>query len=146
MAQNKGNKMGMYTGLRFKAKLKPFVADTLSKFYNDEDCQDFWGAVSGIIPISSDWLNTSRKNFIPFGAIAYLPDDWDEESSAAGLRGVEWHVCCSLKNYEGEIELFIRKVLPYLIEDMCRVEYRYEEWEESRFDLIMPEELELLED
>jgi hypothetical protein len=133
--------MGMYTGLRFKATLRPFVADTLAKFYNDRDCPDFWGAVSGVIPISNNWMNTHRRDFIPFGAISYLPDDWDEESRSAGLRGTEWHVCCSLKNYEGEIELFLREVLPHLISDMCRVEYRYEEWEESRFDLIMPEDL-----
>ncbi len=138
--------MGMYTGLRFKATLKPFVAEIMSKLYDDKDYSDFWGTIARIIPISNDWLNKDRRNFIPFGAIAYLPDDWDAESCTAGLKETEWHVCCSLKNYSGEIELFLRDVLPTLISEICQVEYLYEEWSESKFDTILPQELEILDD
>lgn len=132
----KDNKMGMYTGLRFKADLKPIVADAM-RLAKEGD--DFWISMSRIIPISSDWLNTPRCNFIPFGVVNSMPDDWEEPETYYPSENI-WGVCCSLKNYEGEIQLFLREILPYLISEPCRVEYRYEEWDQSRFDLIMPED------
>lgn len=133
--------MGMYTGLRFEARLKPIVADAMRLV---EGGDDFWEPLSRIIPISNDWLNTPRKNFIPFGSVNYMPDDWKRIEPVYPTENT-WNVCCSLKNYEGEVELFLREVLPYFIFDPCRVEYRYEEWDHSRFDIIMPEEYENLE-
>jgi hypothetical protein len=136
----KSSKMGMYTGLRFEAKLKPIVADSIKLLYREGNSDGFWINLSQIIPISDRWLMKSRKDFIPFGAISYMPSDWDE--TPTGIDGQTWKVCCSLKNYEEEIELFLRDVLPYLISEFCRVEYRYEEWDTSRFDIIMPENYE----
>ncbi len=133
--------MGMYTGLRFEARLKPIVADAMRLV---EGGDDFWESLSRIIPISNDWLNTARKNFIPFGSVNYMPDDWTLLGPVYPTENT-WNVCCSLKNYEGEIERFLREVLPYLISESCRVEYRYEEWDHSRFDIIMPEEYDNLE-
>jgi len=134
--------MGMYTGLRFKAELKPIVASAMRLV---EGSDDFWESLSRIIPISNDWLNTPRRVFIPFGSVNYMPDDWTLLGSVYPTENT-WDICCSLKNYEGEIELFLREVLPYLISEPCRVEYRYEEWDHPRFDLIMPEEYEALEE
>ena len=132
--------MGMYTGLRFEAKLKPIVADAIKLLYKEGNSDGFWESLSRIIPVSNSWLMTDRRDFIPFGALSYMPNDWEE--TPTGIDGQTWKVCCSLKNYGGEIELFLRDVLPYLISELCRVEYRYEEWDQSRFDLIMPEDYE----
>ena len=130
--------MGMYTGLRFKAELKPLVADAIRLVYCADD---FWESLSRILPISDRWLNVGRRSFIPFGSVNSMPEDWELLGSVYPIENT-WKVCCSLKNYEGEIECFLREVLPYFISEPCRVEYRYEEWETSRFDIIMPEEFE----
>ena len=132
--------MGMYTGLRFEATLKPIVADSIRLLYRERGSDGFWEGLSRIIPVSNSWLMTDRRNFIPFGALSGMPSDWDEIPT--GINGLTWSVCCSLKNYEEEIGLFLRDVLPYLISEPCRAEYRYEEWDTSRFDIIMPEEYE----
>lgn len=132
--------MGMYTGLRFEAKLKPIVADAIKLLYKEDGSDDFWWGLSRIIPISDRWLKIDRRDFIPFGALSYMPSDWDE--TPTGIEGETWKVCCSLKNYLGEIEFFLSEVLPHLISEPCRTEVLYEEWEESKFDLILPEEYE----
>ena len=133
--------MGMYTGLRFKAKLKPLVADSFTMLYGIREGSSFWDNLSRIIPISDKWLSVGRKDFIPFGALSYMPSDWDE--TPTGIDGNTWKVCCSLKNYEGEIEVFLSEVLPHLISEPCRTEVLYEEWEESKFDDIFPKEYKL---
>ena len=133
--------MGMYTGLRFKAKLKPLVADSFTMLYGIREGSSFWDNLSRIIPISDKWLSVGRKDFIPFGALSYMPSDWDE--TPTGIDGNTWKVCCSLKNYEGEIEVFLSEVLPYLVSEPCRTEVLYEEWEESKFDDIFPKEYKL---
>lgn len=133
--------MGMYTGLRFEAKLKPIVADAMRLLYKESGSDGFWGDLSRIIPISDRWLSVGRKDFIPFGALSYMPSDWDE--TPVGIDGKTWKVCCSLKNYEGEIGIFLSDVLPYLISEPCRTEVLYEEWEESKFDDIFPKEYKL---
>lgn len=130
--------MGMYTGVRFQAKLKPIVAGAIKLCYDSKVLDQFWDTLSKIIPIDDDWLKTGRKHFIPFGALSYMPDHWDK--SPTGLSGEDWNVCCSLKNYEGEIDTFLSKVLPYLISEPCEVEYLYEEWEEPKLYMITPEE------
>lgn len=130
--------MGMYTGLRFEAKLKPIVADAMRLLYKESSSDGLWADLSRIIPISDCWLMTGRKNLIPFGALSYMPSNWDK--TPTGIDGETWKVCCSLKNYEGEIEVFLSDVLPYLISEPCRTEVLYEEWEESKFDDIFPKE------
>lgn len=132
--------MGMYTGLRFRAELKPIVADAMRLLYNESGSDSLWTNLSRIIPISDRWLMTGRRDFIPFGALSCMPSDWDE--TPTGIDGETWKVCCSLKNYEGEIECFLSEVLPYLISEPCRTEVLYEEWDESEFDTIIPREFE----
>lgn len=133
--------MGMYTGLRFKAKLKPLVADSFTMLYGIREGSSFWDNLSRIIPISDKWLSVGRKDFIPFGALSSMPSDWDD--TPTGIYGETWKVCCSLKNYEGEIRVFLSDVLPYLISEPCRTEVLYEEWDESKFDDIFPKEYKL---
>lgn len=130
----------MYTGLRFEAKLKPIVADAMRLLYKESSSDGFWGGLSRIIPISDRWLSVWRKDFIPFGALSSMPSDWDD--TPTGIYGETWKVCCSIKNYEGEIWVFLSDVLPYLISEPCRTEVLYEEWEESEFDDIFPKESE----
>ena len=130
--------MGMYTGVRFQAKLKPIVAGAMKLCYDSKVLDQFWDTLSKIIPIDDNWLKAGRRDFIPFGALSYMPDHWDK--SPTGLSGEGWNVCCSLKNYEGEIDTFLSKVLPYLISEPCEVEYLYEEWEEPKLYMITPEE------
>lgn len=129
--------MGMYTGVRFQAKLKPIVAGAMKLCYDSKVLGQFWDTLSKIIPIDDDWLKAGRRDLIPFGAI-YMPDNWDK--SPAGLSGEDWNVCCSLKNYEDEVDTFLSKVLPYLISEPCEIEYLYEEWDEPEKKLIVPEE------
>jgi hypothetical protein len=132
--------MGMYTGLKFEAKLKPIVADAMNLVYSKESSDGFWGSLSRIIPVSDEWLVTDRRDFIPFGALSYMPSEWDDVPT--GIEGDTWRVCCSLKNYQGEIGQFLAEVLPYLISEPCRAEVLYEEWEESKFEDIIPKEYE----
>jgi hypothetical protein len=129
--------MGMYTGLRFEAELKPFVADAM-RLAKDSD--DFWLTLSRVIHVPDDWLRVSRRYFIPFGSVVYMPDDWQEKDGIP--IGNTWEVCCSLKNYDEEIELFLNKVLPYLISESCSAEYLYEEWSEPNIIMIFPKEFE----
>lgn len=133
--------MGMYTGLRFEAKLKPFVADAIDLVLSEENSYSMWNALAGVIPIDRKWLNVGRKDFIPFGSMSYMPDDWYHHNDIY-RHDQKWFVCCSLKNYEGEIEDFLKLVLPFLIDEPCDAEILYEEWTESRIKRIEPKPLE----
>jgi hypothetical protein len=127
--------MGMYTGIRFEAELKPFIADAMRLAKNSDD---FWLTLSRVTYIPDDWLKIERRYFIPFGSVNYMPDDWHEKDGIP--TGNLWDVCCSLKNYGDEIEFFIQNVLPHLILEPCHVEYLYEEWSESSTTTVLPEE------
>lgn len=81
------------------------------------------------------WATVWRCDFIPWGSIRYL--DWVHE---AKLVGNVWNVCCSLKNYEGEIEEFLANVLPHFLQEPCICEIRFEEWKESKFVTVFPKQ------
>lgn len=128
----------MYTGLRFEAKLKPFVADAMSLIISDDNrYSEFWSSLAGIISIDPNWLKVGRRDFIPYGGLSYMPDDWNW-SNDIGYATQKWSVCCSLKNYEGEIETFLELVMPFLIEDYCEVEVLYEEWDKPKIIGVDP--------
>lgn len=135
--------MGMYTGIYFSAKLKPLAAVAIKNALREsdmsEDIFDFWRAVSAIFPIQNDWMTVGRRDFIPFGALSYMPDEWSEIKAGEGICNDNiWNVCCSLKNYNGEIEHFLDGVLPFLIEEVCEVTYYYEEEESPRQINVYP--------
>jgi hypothetical protein len=135
--------MGMYTGIYFSAKLKPLAAVAIKNALREsdmsEDIFDFWKAVSAIFPIQNDWMTVGRRDFIPFGALSYMPEEWDEIKAGEGLYEDEtWNVCCSLKNYANEIEQFLDGVLPFLLKEICTVTYYYEEDESPRKINIYP--------
>lgn len=75
------------------------------------------------IPILK-WSNLHRCNFIPYGAVCYMPSDWGD--SHQELTGNVLDFACSLKNYEGEIEWFIENVLP-VIGEAWHLQKLYEE-------------------
>lgn len=141
--------MGMYTGLRFKGTIK-------KEFRNEfED-----------IALSGDWEESnnevfkgfggvSRARFIPCGALAYMPDEWETEPYDKYHNGTptdgfdrtydkesgRWTFQCSLKNYENTIEEFL-SIVPYFIEEVEHAEVYYEEWRYSkRYKLINGEML-----
>ena len=72
---------------------------------------------------------------IPFGAVCYMPDDWE---NSWDIEDGVWSVCCSLKNYESEIQTFLIDVLPYLVSGPVEVEYLYEESSEPSRRRIQP--------
>lgn len=97
--------MGMYTGLRVKAYIKPEYLEMVESIVErDVEWNHF----------DYDFLNTfgklSRASFIPFGAMSYMPEDWKNKNYFYKNTGV-WDFACSLKNYDNEIEEFLNNVL-----------------------------------
>jgi hypothetical protein len=134
--------MGMYTGIYFKAKLKPLALIAIETAYREldfsEEQYDFWLIVNKIFPISRDWLSVGRRHFIPMGGLSYMPPEWQDYKMTDGISGDTWTVCCSLKNYDGEIESFLEGVLPFLIEERCTIIYLYEEWDNPKYIEVYP--------
>ena len=112
--------MGMYTGLRGKILLKD---NNLTPILIEKNFR--WIDVANSIydETISAWANIGRCNFIPNGAVCYMPSDWDEGWSVDG-RVLSF--TCSLKNYEDEIGKFIEHVLPQIAEGW-NLEELYEE-------------------
>lgn len=124
--------MGMYTGLRFKVVIKPEYREILNTILNEDDFLE-WGYYENT-PFTKEWMNYSRSCFIPWGAICYMPDDWEDHSiSNFDIKTGIWEVRCSLKNYERTIEYFLENVLSKIIMSSDLIERRYEEDEESTF-------------
>lgn len=116
--------MGMYTGLRVKAYIKPEYHEMIGSIVGrDVEWKHF----------DYDFLKTfgnlSRASFIPFGAMSYMPDDWENRNIFHKNAGL-WDFACSLKNYENEIEAFLDNVLTK-ISISATAEKLYEEEIES---------------
>lgn len=136
--------MGMYTGLRFCAQLKEQAVPVIQLLNEAHQ----WDLVTVKYPYVElvAWSRVGRCNFIPFGAIAYMPDEWQQQSDEQGhsiLVDGAWKVVCSLKNANDAIETFILQVLPILISQPCCCEIMYEEWEVSKLTMVTPRELAL---
>lgn len=146
--------MGMYTGLRFKAKLnmKGLKAARILTAPSGS-----WKTVKTKVRglDLDDWLTVDRCDLIPRGAICYMPKDWswgeldpevhhydtEEVCFAAHINRLEdgvWVVSCSLKNYAREIDQFLLNVLPQLIAEPCTAEYLYEENDEPTVRVVRP--------
>ena len=134
--------MGMYTGIRFKGFVKP----------------EFRAEIKEILTLDGVWKNAhsyflqefgkiSRSDFIPFGGLCYMPDEWEVGEWLSGIPadGFDgtyneetgyWAFQCSLKNYEGEIKFFFN-IIPNFIEKIEHLEYFYEEDSFSQqYDLV----------
>lgn len=125
--------MGMYTGLRVRVVIKEEYRELIKEAMTSEDFGEpgkGWKQFKDKYPFLSTFADKERATSIPFGALAYMPDEWDEQDAfrqvfdeVTGL----WRFQCSLKNYGSEIEEFISNVLSEIVVNSGHVESLYEE-------------------
>ncbi|AHZ09908.1 hypothetical protein FP76_gp186 [Bacillus phage Evoli] len=133
--------MGNYTGLRMKVYVKPEYRDLIKKVheYDMEDWEDFVPEY----PFLAAFAHKDRNTFIPHGSICYMPESWaswDDDTHVKTIHnGFEhsfnektgyWTFTCSLKNYEGEIGIFLESVASQIVQPLMPqyIEVLYEEW------------------
>ena len=119
--------MGMYTGLRVKAKIKEDFLQQLENVLSAWDTGSWegpWAVVDFVkFPFVENFSKMGRSSMIPYGAVCYMPDDWEYVNT---FEDGVWTFCCSLKNYNSEIEIFLNDVLVNIAE-WAHVEKLYEE-------------------
>jgi hypothetical protein len=123
--------MGMYTGFRADVVIKPEYRDMICSIMGEGNYS--WKHFIGKFPFLEKFAMKNRANFIPFGALCYMPDEW--ETNERFVRHFDattgrWTFACSLKNYESEIYLFCTSVLSEIAES-GNFEILYEEWEQA---------------
>lgn len=123
--------MGMYTGIRFSGLVKPIFRLSFIQI-----------AEQGLWDMHYDqkirqFSKFHRAEFIPMGALAYMPREWGEWYQPIYNQDTGyWQFQCSLKNYENEIEHWL-EYAPYYLQEIYFLEYYYEEWAHShRYELI----------
>jgi hypothetical protein len=130
--------MGMYTGLRVKVTVKPEFRPMIGKISEGA----MWEEFVDQFPFLTDYAQLDRSEFIPHGALCYMPSSWEigefpHQVATDGFDGTmdmqtgRWAFQCSLKNYDSEIYQFFRDVLSKIIESSEHIEYHYEEWDGS---------------
>jgi hypothetical protein len=124
--------MGHYTGLRIRAVVKEELRKHIEILHWDSSWDRMLmyhrdvGGDKILENALKAWIERDRCQFIPFGAVAYMPSDWgDNVREINGKTGV-WEFCCSLKNYDKTIEYFLENLLPLLIESCKWCEKRQE--------------------
>lgn len=133
--------MGMYTGLRINGIVKPEYREEIELLYSLE--VDFgWRDLSYLSPRYYDLASKQRCDSIPFGALAYMPDEWDEGVNSYNNATGQWIFACSLKNYDDEIESFLN-IVPDIFESLELCEHYYEEWSESILCILEDGELKM---
>lgn len=134
--------MGMYTGLRFKGVVKPEFRETFESIALEGKWED------SNYPLFSEFGNQyGRASFIPCGALSYMPDEWDNDPEFKRYWNAEtgeWIFQCSLKNYEGEIQKWL-KMIPYFIDEIEHLEYLYEESTRSSLYNFVDGELKIVD-
>lgn len=129
-------KMGMYTGLRFKAIIKKEYRKDIKQLMNDFD--ECWGSCENEVLKSFEII--SRSSFIPFGSLCNMPDCWENPDNEEATDGFERYfneatglLCfqCSLKNYNNTIEYFINNIASLICEELIHCEVLYEEFSTS---------------
>lgn len=115
--------MGMYTGLRGNVVIKEQFRIALQTALFEERS---WKNMGDISEAFTKFASQHRAQFIPFGTVCYMPNDWEEGHVYDKATG-SLTFCCSLKNYQGEIEDFIA-CLPD-IADEWNLESLYEEFD-----------------
>lgn len=116
--------MGMYTGLRASVEVHPRFRGLIASLHSPDESMRWEKSIETNqhnFPDEADslkkWCEFDRCGFIPFGMLAYMPDDFGDrvENPDGGSRYDKetgfWEFACSLKNYEGEIEFFVENVL-----------------------------------
>ena len=149
--------MGMYTGLRVKCVVKPQWREAIALLHSDFDTlvsgdpacdyddRGSWSIVAEAYPDMpgvEEWQFEGRASFIPFGALAYMPDDFyrdvlskeeqhDGSGSVFDFATGEWRFVCSLKNYNQEIPQFAIEVLFPICESVELCESLYEDYDDN---------------
>ncbi len=130
--------MGMYTGLRVKVTVKEDYRQMIQAINEGAEWNDF----AEQFPFLTAYAKQVRAESIPRGSLCYMPSSWEtgEYPNQVATDGFEryintetgyWTFQCSLKNYEGEIDQFLKEVLPNIISEAEHIEYLYEECDES---------------
>lgn len=134
--------VGMYTGFRADVVVRPeyrAAIQYLHRVYTDGDdeydanlgCWELVGRRFPDLPGVYEWATVGRSPFIPFGALMSMPREWDDREAPGYSRFDEatgrWEFACSLKNYEGEIDKFVRGVLVHIVSEVSLCESLYEE-------------------
>lgn len=136
--------MGDYTGLRVDVVLKPEFVPVIEYLMSKEIWYDTdqnsdeprWDAVARKFPqfrFLKDWSLVSRAEFIPFGALAYMPWGDDDPAWHRRIEGDRWVFQCSLKNYSQTIEKFLEDVLHLMVKEVNEVYHLYEENDEPTY-------------
>lgn len=139
--------MGNYTGLRMKVYVKPEYRELIKKVheYDMEGWEDFVSEY----PFLAAFAHKDRNTFIPHGSICYMPESWASWNFSDGSHekvvhdGFEhsfnektgyWTFACSLKNYEGEIGIFLESVASVIVQPLMPqyIEVLYEVWESGK--------------
>lgn len=113
--------MGMYTGLKVRVLIKEEARPIIALL--NEVCD--WREVAQKYPEVGAWAAVGRANFIPFGCLSYMPDDFPDHMCE--FKDGWWEFSCSLKNYEGEIKQFVEFIRP-MIERVEEFWSLYEEY------------------
>lgn len=125
--------MGMYTGLRFKAVIKEKYCEPIKDMIEN---QLSWEDIVNKYPefsFAKKYSEYNRADFIPYGSLAYMPDEWESEKGKLEFERRFDETTrmlifqCSLKNYEYTIEKFLKEIVTVIVEDVVHIEYYYEE-------------------
>ena len=113
----------MYTGLRGTVHIKEMYIKNMERVINGET---WLGAFGETIesPILR-YANMDRSEFIPRGAVCYMPDDWKDYDLSFDTSNGLLTFTCSLKNYNDEIGYFLHMLR--VIADFWNLEELYEE-------------------
>jgi len=128
--------MGDYYSLRLTAGLNPEGARRVRELHNARD----WHVVDPI------YAEMHRASFIPYGALSYEPDGWEQANNLAPVQGVEtWHVCCSIPHRAHKtLQYFLDHVLPPLLLLPARYEVYNEVLDSTETGFVMPDRARLL--
>ena len=135
--------MGMYTCLAFKAALNEAGKTVAAALKIESIEENPWDNAAQHLPTTpAKFLSQWRRTFIPFGAADQFYDwareqDFDPQAKYTEGDG-QWEVVCALKNYENEIQDFLREVLPQMIAEPCLVQVLYEEWNSPTIIRVHP--------
>lgn len=139
--------MGMYTTLRFSAKLSTLGNSIIEKMFTEWDRMGseeppiapvysrhrrVWDHVIEDIMVLAAGnggddnevyafsIQCPRRDNIPFmsnGSSKYRND----------LKNGTWDVCCMTKNWDDEVSMFLTRILPWLLAEPCVAYSQYEE-------------------
>lgn len=134
--------MGTYTGLRIKVVVKEEYREMIEEINSGSE----WAEFTTQFPFLERYAQQHRAEFIPRGVLSYMPSHWEEGEfpNQGATEGFErnivmdtgyWTFQCSLKNYEGEIQLFFKDVLGTIISGYEHIEYQEENSSPKFFEL-----------